>query len=266
MKIALILPAAGSSTRYNSTDALLGSSRSKLDEDLGGRPVLQRTVELFHTRPEIDTIIVAGPHNREQFADFSLRHQDKLTLLGAMLVQGGANERYETVQAALAHVPEHCTHIAVHDAARPGTPADLIDRVIDAASRHAAVIPAIPVGDTIKRVATEPIEDPGADPLGNILGGSTAPLHEVEQTLERAGLMQVQTPQVFERGLLLRAYAQENLASTDDAGLVERLGERVVVVGGDDRNLKITRPGDTEVLRAILGYSRAQQRATHKKF
>ncbi|MCA9303877.1 MAG: 2-C-methyl-D-erythritol 4-phosphate cytidylyltransferase [Phycisphaerales bacterium] len=266
MKIALILPAAGSSTRYNTTDALLGSSRSKLDEDLGGRPVLQRTVELFHTRPEIDTIIVAGPHDREQFADFALRHQDKLTLLGAKLIQGGANERYETVQAALEHVPEHCTHIAVHDAARPGTPAALIDRVIDVASRHHAVIPAIPVSDTIKRVRVEPIDDPGADPLANILGGSSSPLYEVEQTLDRRGLMQVQTPQVFERELLLRAYQQESLASTDDAGLVERLGERVVVVEGDERNLKITRPGDTEVLRAILGYAKPTQRATHKKF
>lgn len=266
MKVALILPAAGSSTRYNSADALLGSSRSKLDEDLGGRPVLQRTVELFHTRPEIDTIIVAGPHDREQFADFALRHQDKLTLLGAKLIQGGASERYETVQAAIEHVPEHCTHIAVHDAARPGTPADLIDRVLDAASRHSAVIPAIPVGDTIKRVHDDPIDDPGADPLAGILGAGSEPIHAVDQTLERKGLMQVQTPQIFERELLLRAYAQDDLSSTDDSGLVERLNERVVVVRGDERNLKITRPGDTEVLRAVLGYAKPAQRSTHKKF
>ncbi len=267
MKIALILPAAGSSTRYAESDALLGSSRSKLDEDLGGRPVLQRTVELFNTRAEVDTIIVAGPNDPEKFADFSLRHQDRLSLLGAKLIQGGAIERYETVQRALAHVPESCTHIAVHDAARPGATQGLIDRVFDAASRYAAVVPAIPVADTIKRIDPIPIEDPGGDPLASILGGgSDAPMHRVMDTLVRSGLMQVQTPQVFERELLVRAYGQDDLSSTDDAGLVERLGEPVIVVQGDERNLKITRPGDTEILRVLLGFSKPSQRATNKKF
>ncbi|MBL4590378.1 MAG: 2-C-methyl-D-erythritol 4-phosphate cytidylyltransferase, partial [Phycisphaerales bacterium] len=185
----------------------------------------------------------------------------------AKLIQGGEHERYETVQCALAHVPESCTHVAVHDAARPGASQGLIDRVFDAATRHAAVVPAVPVADTIKRIDPTPIEDPGSDPLASILAGpSDAPMHRVHETLVRAGLMQVQTPQVFERELLIRAYAQADLSSTDDAGLVERLGEPVVVVQGDERNLKITRPGDTEILRVILGFAKPSQRASNKKF
>ena len=155
----------------------------------------------------------------------------------------------------------------MHDAARPGTSPALIDRVLSVGARYDAVIPAIPVIDTIKRVDRTAIEDAGADPLASILSdGADSALHRVQETLSRDGLMQVQTPQLFARELLIRAYAQENLASTDDAALVEQLGEQVVIVQGDERNLKITRPGDTEILRAILGYAKPAQRATHKKF
>jgi len=76
----------------------------------------------------------------------------------------------------------------------------------------------------------------------------------------------VQTPQVFESGLLRRAYDQTDLSSTDDAGLVERLGERVVVVEGDVRNLKITRPADLELARAVIGVRAPEGRPMNKKF
>jgi 2-C-methyl-D-erythritol 4-phosphate cytidylyltransferase len=76
----------------------------------------------------------------------------------------------------------------------------------------------------------------------------------------------VQTPQVFEAGLLRRAYAQKNLESTDDAQLVERLGERVVVVEGEVTNIKITRPSDMKIAMAVLGLKPAAERETHKRF
>ncbi len=269
MRICVIIPAAGVSKRFcDADDTDLLARRSKLDEDLGGRPVLQRSVELFTKDDRVLSIIVAGPHDEAAWADFKLRHADRLAMLGATLVQGGKTHRYETVAAALAHVPEDATHVAIHDAARPAARPELIDRVFDTAQRHAAVVPAIPAPDTVKRVGEEIADDAGADPLAAILGGGgkKSPLHRVSETLDRQGLVLVQTPQIFTRELLLRAYAQAELTSTDDASLAERLGEPVVTVEGDSRNIKITTPSDVPVVRALLGFRPPAERATHKKF
>ncbi|HZW08119.1 MAG TPA: 2-C-methyl-D-erythritol 4-phosphate cytidylyltransferase, partial [Phycisphaerales bacterium] len=212
---------------------------------------------------------VAGPHAEDAFDDFKLRYGDKLGMLGVRLARGGRTHRYETVAAALKLVPDSCTHVAVHDAARPCTPAELIERLFEAAERHPAVVPAVDVADTLKRVG-EPIAEAHADPLAAILGApppsaANGPRPVVE-TVNRASLVAVQTPQVFERGLLARAYAQSDLASTDDAQLVERLGERVVVVAGDGRNIKITRPGDLHMARVILNVRAPEGRGAHKRF
>ncbi len=271
MKITVIIPAAGMSTRFNGsgTDAdLLGMGRSKLDEDLGGKTVLQRTIELFNTHEDVGQIIVAGPYDPEAMASFKLRHGDRLNLLGAELVVGGRDHRWQSVQAAIQSVKDEATHIAIHDAARPATPPELIDRVFDAAARFDAVIPVIPVSDTLKRVSPETIDDQSeADPLAAILGaGESNPMHEVVGGIDRTDVVMVQTPQVFKNDLLMRAYQQEDLTSTDDAGLVERLGERVVTVAGDERNMKLTRPGDLPVLRAIMKVHAPKARASHKKF
>jgi len=273
MNLAVILPAAGASTRYQQAAAAAGidadALRSKLDEDLGGRPVLQRTVELFANHPAVSTIIVAGPHDAEAFATFKDRYGDKLGLLGVKLVRGGRTHRYETVAAALPLVPETATHVAVHDAARPCLPPDLLERLLEAAERHPAVIPALDVTDTLKRVG-EPIAESHNDPLAAILGApppsAAAGPRPVLQTIDRAALLAAQTPQIFARDLLLRAYAQSDLAGTDDAQLVERLGERVVVIAGDARNIKITRPGDLHLARSILNVRAPEGRAAHKRF
>lgn len=266
MRVAVIIPAAGCSARFNA--GMLDDSRSKLDEDLGGKPVLQRTVELFNTRDEVGAIIVAGPHDSARFEAFKLRHGDKLALFGVILCQGGPTHRYETVKAALEHIPDGHTHIAVHDAARPATPPDLIDRLFDAASRHSAVIPAVEVEETLKRVG-DPIDaSEDQDPIAAILGAqkSGPGLRPVSRTVDRSGLVLVQTPQIFEANLLGRAYEQPDLDSTDDAALVERLGERVLVVEGDRRNIKITRPSDVRLARSILGLRPPDSRPAHKRF
>lgn len=272
MKFAVILPAAGTGSRY--ADA--GGVRHKLDEDLGGKPLLQRTVEVF-TKFEpregvIASIIVAGPADEAAFAEFKERHADRLGLLGAIICRGGATHRWETVQAALARVPADCTHVAVHDAARPCVSPELLDRVFDAARRHEAVIPALPVPDTVKRVRDTGERERDDDPAAAILGLSRegAPLRAVEATLDRAGLVLVQTPQVFARSLLERAYASPDVAATppvtDDASLVERLGVRVIVVEGEARNLKVTRPPDLDLARRVLGFREPEGRAVHKRF
>ena len=266
MKLAVIIPAAGHSKRYSEGQEF---ARSKLDEDLGGRPVLQRTIELFSNVDAVSCIIVAGPHDPEAFGDFKRRHGDKLGLLGVRLCPGGKTHRYETVKAALDHVPADCTHIAVHDAARPCTPIELVERVLDAAAKYAAVIPAIDVPDTLKRVSDRERDDRDVDPLDAILGDAgkrNTLVREVGQTVDRAGLVAVQTPQVFEAGLLRRAYGQADLVSTDDAQLVEKLGEPVTVVQGDPRNIKITRPIDLMLARAVLGAKGPEGRPAHKRF
>lgn len=271
MKIAVIIPAAGQSTRFNGTSSEtdpLNTGRSKLDEDLGGKTVLQRTIELFNTRDEVAQIIVAGPHDPEAHDAFKLRHGDRLNLLGAELVAGGAEHRWQSVQSALDKLTDEATHVAVHDAARPATPAELIDRVFDAAARFDAVIPAVPVSDSLKRVSSEPIDDKSEDdPLAAILGaGESHPMHEVVEGIDRVDLMMVQTPQVFEKQLLIKAYSQTDLTSTDDAGLIERLGRQVVTVQGDERNMKLTRPGDLPVLRAIMKVNPPKARSSQHKF
>jgi 2-C-methyl-D-erythritol 4-phosphate cytidylyltransferase len=271
MRIAVILPAAGSSSRYIETQkALGGPGRHKIDEDLGGRPMLHRTVELFSNRPEVVSIIVAGPASDEAFESFSLKHADRLTILGAKICRGGRDHRYETVQNALKLVDDACTHVAVHDAARPCASAKLIDRVFAAAqSGHKAVIPGVNVADTIKQVGTQRVQAQKPDPLRAILGEDASDGAQgrlVERTLERSTLVSVQTPQVFEASLLRKAYAQADLASTDDAQLVERLGEAVLVVEGEATNLKVTRAGDIELVRAILGFKAPEVKAAHARF
>jgi 2-C-methyl-D-erythritol 4-phosphate cytidylyltransferase len=261
MKVAIIIAAAGGSSRYTAA----GGVRSKLDEDLGGRPLLHRTVELFTSLDPVCALILAGP--RDGYDEFVLRHGDKLGLLGVRLCRGGERRRWESVKEALALVPEEATHIAVHDAARPITPPELIERLLAAAEKHPAVIPAVEVPDTIKRASAHAEEDREVDPLDAILGGgSRTRLRRVEATVPRENLVLVQTPQVFAAPLLRRAYAQADLDSTDDAGLVERLGEPVMIVEGDPRNIKVTRPADLHCVRLMGGFRGPAERATHKRF
>src|SRR5262245_18718774 len=109
MKVAVIIPAAGSSARYAEAlkaETATDLARSKLDEDLGGRPVLQRTVELFANLDAVGTIIVAGPAASEAWSEFKTRYGDKLGLMGVKLCPGGKTHRYETVKAALEQVPD----------------------------------------------------------------------------------------------------------------------------------------------------------------
>ncbi len=261
MKIAVIIPAAGTSERF-------GPDRDKLTEDMGGRPVLQRTVEVFSKRLDVNAIIVAGPADDGAFAEFKLRFGDKLGLMGVSLCQGGA-VRTESVRNAIALVPDDCTHIAVHDAARPCASVELIDRVFDAVQRHSAVIPAIEVVDTLKRSSGAQKAETEVDPLDAILGdaGKTnKSLLIVEETVARDGLYAAQTPQAFTADLLRKAYEQDDLSGTDDAGLVERLGEEIVIVEGDARNMKITSPGDMRVAMSLMNIKPERGRETHKRF
>jgi len=272
MNLAVIIPAAGSSRRYVESALAQGilAPRQKIDEELGGRPLLQRTVELFTKHPDVVVVIVAGPADDAAFAEFNTRHGDKLTVMGVKICRGGREHRYQTVANALALVPESATHVAVHDAARPCASPELIERLLMAArAGHGAVIPGLDVPDTLKRVGEKTVRAEPDDPLAGILGvdpDKQAKGRLVEQTVDRSRLAAVQTPQVFEVALLRRAYAQGDLSSTDDAQLVERLGEPVVLVPGESTNIKVTRAEDLRLARAILGLRGADEKPAHMRF
>ena len=254
MRIAVIIAAAGSSSRFLAS----GGLRHKLDEDLGGKSVLQRAVESFSKSDRVEWIIVAGPQDPADLAAFRERHGDRLSLMGARLVAGG-DHRAASVANALREVPPEATHVAVHDAARPCTPITLIEAVFDAALAHGAAIPGLPCGDTLKAVRqTDQPALPTDDPVAAILGVDPSAgerLRLVERTVPRDGLWLVQTPQAFRIDLLRRAYAGDLSFATDDASLVEHLGEPVAVVRGDPRNLKITTAEDLTLARLVLGVS-----------
>lgn len=263
MNVCVIIPAAGRSSRFGESDKLL--------QDIGGRPMLIRTVEIFSKRDEVDRIIVAGPP--DDMDRFRERFGATLGFLGAVVVEGGRADRWETVRNALVAVPENATHIAVHDAARPGTEKALLDRIFEAAHSQPAVVPGVRINATVKRISPEVVkveaneEDGIAD---SILGGAgriEIRTRRVLETISRENLFEIQTPQVFQADLLKRAYAQDNMdGATDDASLVERLNEPVYVIEGNPGNIKITTPEDLKLMRAILGVKPPAQRPAHKQF
>jgi 2-C-methyl-D-erythritol 4-phosphate cytidylyltransferase len=225
-KFAVILPAAGSSSRFGN------KIEKKIFMDIDGRPVWLRAVEPFLNRDDVGQIIVAiSPEDRERFMQ---RYSANVAFLGLTIIDGGA-ERFETVAKAVAIADPSCDYIAVHDAARPCLAREWVDSVFNAAIETGAALLAIPVVDTLKQV----------DPLS----------HKVKGTVPRAGLYQAQTPQVFRRDWLVEAHqkrANEGWDVTDDVQLLEMLGRPCAVVTGSPLNLKITTQDDIVLAKAAL--------------
>jgi len=200
---------------------------------LGGRPMLAWTLEAFGRCEAVDAaILVVAPERRGLVEELLARWDLRGKLAG--ICAGGAR-RDDSVQRGLEALPPDAALVAVHDGARPLVTPALIERVVRAAARTGAAIPALPVGDTIKRARAD----------------------LVTETLDRQRLHLVQTPQVFEVGLLRRAYqdlrsARAEATITDDAQLVEALGQPVQLVEGEASNIKITAPGDLALAEALL--------------
>ena len=170
------------------------------------------------------------------------------------IVAGGTIERWETVRNALEAIPAECTHVAVHDGARPAASEELIARVFDAARVHDAVIPGDPVTSTLKRVSAETVQAEEEDAVADLILGELSDSTKIKGrrvvgTVPRERLVAIQTPQVFRADMLRRAYAQGDLAgATDDAMLVERLGAEVVLA------VNVGTPvGGRETLGSIIG-------------
>lgn len=258
-RVFVIIAAAGRSERFAA-----GSGPSdKLAQDLDGRAVLLHSVECFSRRGDVAGIVVVGPPEEagggDALAAFRDRYGATLGFHGAPIVAGSPTSRAGSVRRGLAAVADDATHVAVHDAARPGVSPELLDRLMLAAAAKPAVVPGLPIHGTVKR--TGPAESIGEqaedDPLADLVlgdaGRTTVDVHPVTETVDRRGLYEIQTPQVFAADVLRRAYAQDAIDdATDDATLVERLGEEVVVVEGDPRAMKITTPADLSLLRAML--------------
>ena len=254
MNTTVILPAAGLGSRFAVGNR---ASASKIEFELAHKAVFLHAVELFHGRADVGQIILAV-HPRK-LDDFQFRWADKLSFLGVKLIAGGEAERWETVKRALDQVADDATHIAIHDAARPCASAQMVDRIFEAAGRLGAVVPGLPMGDTVKRISDQPTDAPVADPLDTIFGADSSPtagVRAITETVPRHDLYRVQTPQVFERSLLVDAYAalapDNTKGITDDASVVERAGKTVHIIEGDPLNLKLTHPADAELLEAVM--------------
>lgn len=205
----------------------MGPGAPKALRLLAGSPMLVHAVRNAAAAPSVGLIVVAAPPDGVDAVVAMLVGID----VPVRVVPGGAT-RQESVASALSAVPEEFDLVLVHDAARALTPPALIESVATKLrSGSLAVIPALPVVDTIKQV------------------GDAA---EVIATVDREALRAVQTPQGFRRATLAAAHASAVDNHTDDAGLAERAGVRVDTVPGDELAFKITRPFDLAVAEALL--------------
>jgi 2-C-methyl-D-erythritol 4-phosphate cytidylyltransferase len=267
MQISVIIPAAGSGQRFA---ASTGDQVSKVEASLGGRPVFLRSVELFGGRKDVGQILLAVPP--DELEPFKFKYGDRLGFAGVKVVPGGRRERWESVLEALKAVDEQATHIAVHDAVRPLASQALLDRLFEAVKTCRAVVPGLPVVGTLKRVATPSADEKRGDeddPMDAILGDAgkiDIPTSLVTQTVDRADLVEVQTPQVFEARMLRSAYAALAVGRgadrpTDDASVVEAAGHTVHIVEGEAANLKITRGDDLKMAEAWVAATCEQKAA-----
>ncbi len=222
-KAAVIIPAAGAGKRF-------GGDVKKPFARIDDRPVFIRSVELFINRDDVcQTILTVAPEDYDVVKE---KYQANLMFMDIKLVKGGA-ERCHSVRAALEHVAEEADLICVHDAVRPCVRPEQIDKVFEEATKSGAAILAAPLSGTIKRVSAAGV---------------------VDETVSREGLYEAQTPQVFRKDVLLKAYGEvaDGELPTDDAQVVESSGHPVTIVPSDRRNIKITAPGDMSLAAAIL--------------
>ncbi|MDP7267064.1 MAG: 2-C-methyl-D-erythritol 4-phosphate cytidylyltransferase [Pirellulales bacterium] len=222
-KFAVIMPAAGKSRRFK--DKHYKKPFATLDK----RAVWLHSAEKFLNRDDvIQLILVIAEDDRESF---EMKFAANVAILGIDVVDGG-KERADSIEKALAHVKPEADFVAVHDAARPCIVDEWIATLFEAAEKSGAALFALPVTATLKRVRDQNI---------------------VKETIDRKGLWEAQTPQVFRRELLLEAYARRNgCVATDDAQLVEQIGHEVTVVEGSPLNRKITNKQDLRLAAQIL--------------
>lgn len=216
--VGVVVPAAGAGTR-------LGPGAPKALRPLAGEPLLVHAVRRLRACPSVGPVVVAAPAAAVEEV------RALLAPYAAAVVAGGA-ERQESVAAGLAALPAEVELVLVHDAARALVPVAVVEAVVAALREGAgAVVPVVPVADTVKRVGA----------AGVVLA-----------TVPREDLRVVQTPQGFRRDVLEHAHRAAGSALTDDAGLVEAAGGTVRTVPGAPEAFKVTTPFDLLVAEAVL--------------
>ena len=219
-KCGAVIVAAGSASRMGGIDKVMAP--------LGGEPMIARTVRAFQECDAVSEIVIV---TREDLILPITELTNGCEKVKAVVA--GGKSRQESVGKGLSALSKDVKLAAIHDGARPLITWQLIDWVIRAANTYGAAAPAIPVKDTIKTVE----------------GGL------VVNTPDRSKLNAVQTPQVFDidmlKGALLKAY-QDGAEVTDDCSAVERLGMKVKIVEGDEKNLKVTTPMDLKIAEMLL--------------
>jgi len=240
MKVIAIIPAAGLGTRMASPGKK--GLPSKQFFEINGTPILIHTLRVFARNQQVSRIIVALRKN--EMEQFTRRMEAEKLAAKVELVEGG-ERRQDSVANALAALraaPEDI--VLVHDAVRPFVDDEIIANVIHEVEKHGAAIAGLPAVDTIKQV------ERAAE--GAI----------ITSTIPRERVVQAQTPQGFRYELIKRAFdaaASDGFTGTDEASLVERLGESVWVVMGSYRNIKITTPADMELAEFLMAQA---ERAT----
>ncbi len=234
VRTAAVIPAAGRGVR-------LGPGAPKALRALGGTPMLVHAVRAMADSRAVSLVVVVAPPDGAGEVK-SLLDAHPLPERTDVLVVPGGDSRQESVKRGLDALPEGYDIVLVHDAARPLVPVDTVDAVVEAVrDGAAAVVPALPLADTVKQV--EPAAAPGEP-------------EAVVATPDRSRLRAVQTPQGFERATLVRAHETVTDEVTDDAGMVERLGLTVVTVPGHEEAFKVTRPLDLVLAEAVLARRR----------
>lgn len=221
MRAAAVVAAAGRGER-------LAGDRPKAFIELAGKTLLEHAVAAIEACPEVEAFVVAAPEGWEGPAREIAGDSSKL-----LDVTPGRDTRQASIRRGLSHVPEDFDAVLCHDVARPLASPKLYSAVLGALDRAEGAVPALPAAETVKRAAE------GA----------------VVETLIRDELVLVQTPQGFHHGVLDDAHrraAAEAITATDDASLVERAGYRVVIVPGEEWNIKVTGPEDLRLAEALL--------------
>jgi 2-C-methyl-D-erythritol 4-phosphate cytidylyltransferase len=218
--LSAIIVAAGSSERMGF---------DKLFALVSGKPVIAHTIAAFENTKCIDEIIVVGRADSIPELQKLIGNPTKVK----EIVEGGA-QRSDSVRAGLQHLDANCDFVAVHDAARPLVTPEKITRVFEAARTNGAATLAEPINDTLKRANAD---------------------LTVTGPVDRSGIYAMQTPQVFERKLLVKAYeliAEKNLPVTDEVSAVELVERKIVLVPNHDFNFKITYPRDVPLAEFVL--------------
>jgi len=235
--LSAIIVAAGSSRRMGF---------NKLFATIAGEPVIAHTIRAFERSSSVtESIIVAREDQNDETREMARTKSFKKV----QSVIAGGEHRQDSVRAGLDRLSVDAKYVAVHDAARPLVTPEQIERVFAQCRVHGAAALAEPVNDTIKRADVDPVDSRFQH------GGQAGQVLMITASVDRHQLYAMQTPQIFERGLIEEAYRAVyagNVSVTDEVSAVERLGRKVILVLNEDFNFKITYPRDLGLAEFVL--------------